>query len=119
MFLGSVNVLSTGSISVIAAALNSLVFTVQPSGTAIAGSVFTNEPVVYGTDAYNNAISSSAITLSTFTNSLCTVAGALSLSNNSRTSNSSGYTTFNYLSYNSAQTIYMKAFSGNNSTTSI
>ena len=111
--------MSTGSISVIAAALNSLVFTVQPSGTAVAGSVFATQPVVYGTDAYSNAISSSAVTISTFTNSLCTIAGALSLSNNSRTSNSTGYTTFSYLSYNSAQTIYMKASSGNNSMTSI
>lgn len=104
--------ISSGFISVIAAPLSKLAFTTQPSGIAVAGAVFATEPVLYGTDAYDNAISSSSVTLFTFTDSACTVAGALSLSNNSRTSNTTGYSTFNYLSYNAAQTIYLKASSG-------
>ena len=110
---GSATVISTGSINVIAAPLSKLAFVSQPSGTAIAGAVFASQPVIYGTDAYNNFISSSVVALSTFTDSACTIVGARSLLNNSRTANATGYTTFDYLSYNLAQTIYLKASSGN------
>ena len=114
LFLGTITAISTGFISVIAAPLSSLVFIVQPSGIGIAGAVIASEPVIYGTDAYGNAISSSSIILSTYIDSACTISGILSLSNNSRTASATGYTTFNYLSYNSAQTIFMKASSGGN-----
>lgn len=104
--------ISSGFISINPAPLSQLLIYIQPSGTAIAGALFATQPVVLGTDLYNNAISSSTITLATFTDITCTTAGALLLSNYSRTSNASGYTTFDYLSYNAAQTIFLKASFG-------
>ena len=106
-------VISDGFIGVTEAALSKLIFYVQPSGNAVAGDVFTTQPVVSCADAYDNPIPNAQISLTPYSDSLCSTDGTSKLSNDLKSSNASGLTAFNSISYNSAQNIFLKASSGN------
>jgi hypothetical protein len=96
------------ALSVTAASLAGLTFSTQPSGSVAAGSAFSTQPIIYAIDSFGNAVSVS-ITLSTYTDSSCSSAGSGSLSGGTVSTNSSGYAVYSGLSYNRAQTIYLKA----------
>ena len=103
---------STYALSVTAATPSVVVYTTQPGGSVSAGSVFTTQPVVNVQDAYGNVVSGSSVGLTAFTNAACTTAGLGSLTNTPQTTLSTGSFAFSAVSYDRAQTIYIKAVAG-------
>lgn len=97
--------------TVSAASLASLSFVIQPSGNETLGSKFIMQPVVIALDSYANPVQV-LISLLPFNDSSCTEAGLGVISSSTRYSNISGYASFSYISYNRAQTIYIKASNG-------
>jgi hypothetical protein len=103
---------SAAALTVTNGALNTLSFTTQPAGSVAADTALTTQPVVYAVDAYGNRVSSAAVTLSAFTNGGCTTSGSGAVANGVLSTDSSGYATYSLVSYNAAQTIFLKATSG-------
>ena len=89
-----------------------LAYTTQPSTIATAGTAFAQQPVLKATDNFGNlsTTASSTVTLTAYTNSLCT-SGASGTLTAAPTALSSGTVTFSSVSYNTPGTIYLKASS--------
>ena len=106
---------STASMTVMQGSLSTLSFITQPSGSATAGSNLSIEPILLGVDLYGNAVGSTSVTLTAFTDSGCTIAASGTLANPSQSTNSTGYVSFSastWLSTIAGQSIYFKATSG-------
>lgn len=108
--VGGVSRCSTGTVILNAAAASTLSYTLQPSGSVNAGVAFSTQPVLNLLDTYGNAVSGANVVLTPYTTSDClTTPGSGSLANASVSTNASGDATFTTVSYNRAQTIYVKA----------
>lgn len=103
---------STSTLTVTSGLVSSASFSSQPGGSVAAGDAFTYQPVVYLVDLYGNAVANTSVILSAYSDSSCTISGSGSLRLNVASSGSNGYATFSMVSYNKAQTVYLKASSG-------
>jgi hypothetical protein len=115
-FNGGVNSSCSGqALTVTAASLATLAFTTQPSGSVAAGFAFTTQPTVLGLDSFGNAVSAS-VTLAAYTDSSCSSPGSGTVSSGTISTDSFGIAAYSGVSYNRAQTIYLKASSSKCST---
>ena len=98
--------------------VNKLAFTGEPAPTGAAGSSLLTQPTVTAQDTYGNTITSSstAITLSAFTDNLCTASATGTLSGSATTT--SGVAPFSGVQFTKVGTIYLKASDGTHTTCS-
>jgi hypothetical protein len=99
------------ALTVTASSLATLSFTIQPSGSVAAGSSFTTQPTVLGLDSFGNAVSAS-VTLSAYLDASCSSAGSGAVSSGTISTDSFGIAAYSGVSYNRAQTVYLKVSSG-------
>ena len=104
---------ANGGITVLAAALDSISFIQQPAGSVAAGLSFTTQPIIQAVDQYGNVLNAQTVTLTPFLDGSCSSAGSSSLGNGVTSTSISGNAAFINLYYTSAETIYLKATSGN------
>jgi len=106
--------LDTNNYSVDAAAPDHLFFATMPSATATTTADFAQWPIVHVRDAANNIVTgyNSTVTLSLFTNSLCTDAATGLSSATSPLMPTNGVASFTNFSYRKAEEIWFKATSG-------
>ena len=102
---------SSAALSVTFGSASSIQYSTQPYGTAIAGVVFPTQPILRVLDAYGNPITGSSVSVAPY-DALCGSLKSGSLSTSSVATNSTGYAVFTLLSYNTAETIYLKASIG-------
>jgi hypothetical protein len=100
------------SLTVTSGAAATISFSIQPAGTVTAGTAFTTQPSVLVVDAFGNPVNAQSVTLTPFVSSDCLSAGSGALSNGVLSTGSSGVSAFSTLSYNLAESIYLKATTG-------
>ncbi|TRZ52543.1 hypothetical protein D4S03_03270 [bacterium] len=105
-----------GTLTTVAGAVNKVEFTTQPSATATAGVAFATQPVVTGQDQFGNTRlpDTSTITLSAYTDNVCTVAAVGTFTGTLTKAEVSGVADFavNGVNYQKAETIYLKGSDG-------
>lgn len=90
-----------------------LVFSTQPSSSAVAGANLATQPIVQVLDAANTLVStdnSTSVTLAAFTNSTCTVASSATIqATTNPVTASAGVATFAGVNHTKAETLYIRA----------